>query len=430
MKLFFLFAFTLASYFTCLAKEDGYTITLNLTNNHAQKVYLCCYYGNSNKLLDVDSAMLTAENQTIVFRRVTKIFGGLYNLNFKNIAERDFIIYNENEFTINIDNNDVTKLTFIGSDENNDYQTLLNANEDKKELKKELFQKKHPTSIATKIMNVAYDIRQSILYHSTIEILKPTYLHDSRLIISPILDEALTQYIKGITQVPDSFNTAVDAVLSQLTCDEPMYKYVFKFYVKYITLHMSNGMDESYPYLVNKYIVNNTCKFLDSNATTVYKVQASNNVKMLLNKPSPNVVLKDKNGVEQNLLNESKKADYTLLAFFDEDCKHCKKRMPEMDQLADSLSKVYNLKIIKYSVLNANTSVEKWQAFFIENNINTNWIHTADFEKKGTHKQDFYAYSNPSFFLIDNKGILVGKEINKAGFERLAKMKSEESRKK
>ncbi|MEN9002655.1 MAG: thioredoxin family protein, partial [Flavobacteriales bacterium] len=101
------------------------------------------------------------------------------------------------------------------------------------------------------------------------------------------------------------------------------------------------------------------------------------------------------------------KNDYTFIAFYDPDCFHCQKAMPKLSALFSDLKKNKNIKIATIGMLNAYDQMG-WSTFITRNNMQ-NWINLYSKDPNKAYQDDYNSYSNPRFFLLDSKGILLSR---------------------
>ena len=140
------------------------------------------------------------------------------------------------------------------------------------------------------------------------------------------------------------------------------------------------------------------------------------------NKKTPEITLIDKDNKEYSLSSIHPNFDYTFVAFYSPTCHHCQQTMPFANSTFETLKNKYpNKKIQLIAVLN-DPDESKWQSFIVERKI-SNWLNLKSNDSKRTYQNDFNAYSNPNFFLIDKKGIVLLKSFNPMAIEELIKNK-------
>jgi thiol-disulfide isomerase/thioredoxin len=102
------------------------------------------------------------------------------------------------------------------------------------------------------------------------------------------------------------------------------------------------------------------------------------------------------------------KARYTILAFWDPTCSHCKVEVPELHHIYDSL-KTKGVSIEVFAV-GIESDPELWKKFIREHNLD--WINVTD-PANQTRFRDFYdIYSTPVIYLLDDQKRIIAKRLD------------------
>jgi hypothetical protein len=124
------------------------------------------------------------------------------------------------------------------------------------------------------------------------------------------------------------------------------------------------------------------------------------------------MILKDTGNKDQNLHEFAKQNNFTVIMFYDPTCEHCKVEVPKMDSVLNFLLAKYNIKIGRYAVCNEpNMPLPVWQDFIKTYKLSTNYVH-VNLGANLPLRKSYDAFTNPIFYLIDNKGILMGKKVS------------------
>ncbi|HUC80300.1 MAG TPA: DUF4369 domain-containing protein, partial [Flavisolibacter sp.] len=114
---------------SALSAQTGYEIKVTLKPFKNQYVYLGHYYGK--QLPIIDSVKLDATS-TAVFKGPKKLGGGIYLIGFPDRANRfEFLIGDEQKFSIVADTANLNAISFTGSQENvafRAYQDFMTKN--------------------------------------------------------------------------------------------------------------------------------------------------------------------------------------------------------------------------------------------------------------------------------------------------------------
>jgi len=251
-------------------------------------------------------------------------------------------------------------------------------------------------------------------------------LGDVRLLRTPFYEKKLNYYLDNlIVPIPDSVFKEVDNFIQISRADTFLFKYMlttlFNYYAnsKYLT------MDAVYAYIAEKYYIPEAVwsdkKFLEDLKVRLVKIKP-----LLIGKPAPDIQLVrvadehfmiaaedtslKKNpyvGEFFNLKNIS--ANYILLYFWESDCGHCKKSIPELHRIYTEL-KSKGVQVVAVHMLSGIPGKEKWVDFVTANNI-YGWINAwnpYDF----SYRETYDVNSSNILFLIDKNKKILAKHIS------------------
>jgi thiol-disulfide isomerase/thioredoxin len=160
-----------------------------------------------------------------------------------------------------------------------------------------------------------------------------TDLADPRMMRTPFLFQKIDHYVQKMTvQHPDSISLAVDRVLEMARPSEE----TFKFYLIHLlnTFAKSNfvGMDAVYVHIALKYYAAGQAPWTEEEQLVKIIDNAKRLEPLLIGKIAPDIEMQTQAGEKITL--HKFKSPFTVLFFWDPDCGHCKKSMPEMVQFA------------------------------------------------------------------------------------------------
>jgi len=125
-----------------------------------------------------------------------------------------------------------------------------------------------------------------------------------------------------------------------------------------------------------------------------------------------NMILKDTAGQMQNLQEFASQNKFTLIVFYDPTCEHCKVELPKMDSTINLLENTYNIKVGRYAVCNEpSLPLSIWKDFIVKYNLSKNYIN-VNLGNNMDLRKSYDAFTNPIFYLVNNKGILLGKKLS------------------
>lgn len=239
-----------------------------------------------------------------------------------------------------------------------------------------------------------------------------TNWRDKQLIFTPVFKPLLQEYVNYYPLIGDSIMVAVQQVMKAIDCKSISYPYVMEHFGKLLqNRNIQNNVD-IYLSFIKQYIQSDPCKVIKPAIKNKYLKDLKDLSQLKLDAPIMEMKLKDTASIEQSIYDFSKKYDYTVIAFYDPDCDHCQREVPEMDRAIKYIQNSYQLRIGRYYVLNAPvTSDALWKNFIKKYQITEHSMHVSITEN-GNLRDIFDAYSNPVFHLIDNKSRLKAKKIS------------------
>ena len=244
------------------------------------------------------------------------------------------------------------------------------------------------------------------------EFIKQFDFKSPKLLFTPNLRAVLTEYFSYYPLQADSISKGVDTVMKAVDCKMFMAKYVVDYLTKLLKNREIVNNTEAYKKFMQSYLLNDKCKVLDAKQKTTYKEEIANISILSLKDTCVNMILKDTSNKPQNLQEFAKQFSFTVIIFYDPTCEHCKVELPNMDSTLNLLYAKYNIKIGRYAVCNEpNLPASIWKEFINTYKLSNNYMH-VNLGANVEIRKSYDAFTNPIFYLIDNKGILMGKKLS------------------
>jgi peroxiredoxin len=458
------------SYFALLQMQagSGYNLKVTVQNNTDSILYVCHYYGVGKTVYKDDSCRLTKGTTTATYKSDKKLVGGIYILLFGDRSSQlEFLLNDGDKMDIAFDRtNIIPSAKFTNSPDNDhfyeyqryigdvskrfqDLQTELGTaktkadtaklNEKNKKLNKEVndyrlnFVAKYPKSLGSLVFNALQEpeVPEKMPMLADGKTKDSTYgyryfkshywdkfdFKDERLVYTPLFDPKLESYFtRLVIQTPDSFNKEADKFLKNFDEKQELFKYSLWWLTRHAETTKVMGMDESFVYLVEKYYMTGKAPWLEDSNLQKYITQAQKLSPNVIGKQAPEINIPDINEKNVSLTSIVKNADFTIVAFYDPTCHHCQQEIPSVDSLVRIMNKKRKIQI--YGVENAQED-EKWKKFIIDKKLGTFWTHLHDPYGVGKYRTNYNVYSNPIFYLLDNKGTIVGKRFDHTNLEGL-----------
>ncbi len=438
----FLFVKTVAGFSS--VDEAGYRIQFNIKGLSKDSVYYLANHFADKYLLE-DTAHADTRGM-IIFSRKEKLKGGLYTLLYSRQPLLDFIVDQEQEFSIESELNGLLKnLKIRGSEENRAYYAYtevttakqvelgnltrrlgaLKGNADsatvisskmlllQNELRtyKRSFVTLHPRTLLEKMYNALDDISipdsQSDGMYLHAHYLDNYDFSDERLLRTPILVNALKIYMNNLTvQTPDSLCAAADLVVGRARAG----KETFKFAVYWITSTYETmpvlGMEGVFVHMVDKYYATGQCYWSSNSETARLMHQARTLKNLLIGKFASDVNGQDSAHLPVHLYGVH--ARFTLLYFWNYACPHCQVITPQLRDWYHKSGKARGAEV--FAVCTENNE-EEWKKYIQQKQLDWNNV----FEPGGIdeYRNLFNITETPKLFILDSeKKILCNRTMN------------------
>lgn len=216
---------------------------------------------------------------------------------------------------------------------------------------------------------------------------------DPTLIRSSVFTSAMMDYLQRYTEYSeDGFHESIDFMLAFANQDQQVYEFCLNFLLEVFNLV---GPDVIFDYLVENYLLEGGCS--DAEISDDFKDIAEGYRKLMPGNKAPEFKIQD------TLRNEVSSLDlYTdslnLLFFWSSQCGHCHEAIPE-------LIKLTGLNVIAISL---DTNEEDWLNYIDQYKLP--FHHYSELKGwDGEVNKLFKAHKTPSYFLINNLGIITYK---------------------
>lgn len=240
-------------------------------------------------------------------------------------------------------------------------------------------------------------------------------LNDPNFIRTPIFHNKLVQYYtRTIVQHPDSLIKNGDEFLQRMNPKEDLFRYSLVYMLNEMAKSKIMGFDAVYTHLVNNYYAKGYTPWVDS--VQLYKIIERGKIlePLLIGKKARNLNLADSTLKQYRSLYDLKNR-FTIVAFWDPDCGHCKKEIP---RLAEVYHKMKNdgIDIETYSVgIFDIAEMDKWTTFIKDNKLD--WINVADPYHRDNFRYEWDIQSTPQIYILDSEKRIKAKRIGVENIE-------------
>ena len=256
-------------------------------------------------------------------------------------------------------------------------------------------------------------------------------LKDARFLRTPVYDEKVKAYLsRVIPQIPDTVNAEIDKLLTIAEADKDIFRYMLITMFNYAASSQIMGFDAVYAHVAEKWYLPKAnfedTAFVRKTKQTVEKLKP-----LLLGKtapdfqvmwvPSDHFTVAQTDSVARNnphigsMIKLSQiDSKYTILAFWEADCHHCQKQIPE---LYDVYKKIKNqgVKVVSVHMLGGIEGKKKWINFVNDHGM-YDWINAWN-PYDYSYKKIYDISVTPAIFILDKDKKIIAKRIDPVQIE-------------
>jgi thiol-disulfide isomerase/thioredoxin len=444
---------------TLLSSAQGYDIKVKINGMKDSSIYLGYYF--ADKTYVKDTIKLDAAGSG-TFKGKEKLDGGMYFIVLPNktIAWEMLISDNQN-FSVTADTgNFISSLKFKGSEENaafNEYQRFISLQNKKMAEYQKRIKENEKNTDSTKVINESIssldkDVRAKWDFYiekypktflanflkaqqfpqipdfvapanvtnkdSAIQMLKYLYnkdhyfdavdFSDARLLRTNLIYNRMNTFFTKIILHPDSIIKEGDIIIKKSKANSEVFRYCAEFLLnlRYSTQRMD--MDKILVHFGEKYFLTGEATWVDS--TRMEKIRE----RVIATKPNyigliaPDIKVLTIDNKIQNL--HQIKAKYTILAFWEPSCGHCKKMIPKLHEVYNQLfEKKLDIKVL--AVFTQVKEKEDWEKFIEEHALN-DFINAYDPYGWSDFRKKYDIISTPVIYILDQNKKIIAKRID------------------
>jgi hypothetical protein len=247
-------------------------------------------------------------------------------------------------------------------------------------------------------------------------------LTDDGMLRTPVFKGKLEYYIgKLIVQHPDTLIPAIDELCSRIEKAGAMelYKYVVWWNTNHHEESKIMCMDKVLHHMAQNYYCAGKCYWADSALTAKMCEHAGKIGPTVCGAISPNMDLVDTTFARNYELHKIN-SPVTVVVFWDHTCGHCKKEIPKLKLMYDSM-KERGVEV--YSVY-TQADWEGWKEYIRANGLS--WLNVMDAFNKATYREDYNIISTPQVYMLDHNKMIRFKNPPADNVGRIAEIMLEE----
>lgn len=231
-------------------------------------------------------------------------------------------------------------------------------------------------------------------------------LTDDRLLRTPFFTKKINKYFdESVPQVADS--VAAEAIrLIEMCRPNPD---MFRFFVStmYNRVNQSNimGMDAALVKIADRYYLSGQADWADDKFIEDLRENVNGIRYTLIGLKAPDMKMPSVGG-EWFQLSEIK-APYTVLAFWEPSCGHCKKEIPHLKTAVYDKFAQYGVKVFAVYV---QVDEAPWKEFIEEHQLE-DFINVYDPYGRSRYRQYYHIKSTPTLFVLDKDKTIVAKKL-------------------
>ncbi len=461
----FWFSILIAFIITGSLSGQSHKIEIHLKGMTDSTLLIAYHYGEQKFIYDT----LTSDNNEY-FELIGEdtIPGGVYLVVLPDMKYFEFLISDDQDFSISTDVNDlIASLEFKGSKENSAFleyqrflmqlnktnyetrekmkslinesdslailQSIIDNNNKKLETYLEELHKQFPDSFIGDLVYAMappqvpdFDIPENHINKDSLKMaLSYGYYRDhffdnlnfsnSKLIRTPILQNKLDTYFnKVLIQYPDSIIPQIHVTADKARVNEEIFQYVVIFILNNYLESKIMGMDEVFVDVAETYYLSGEAYWSDSVYLEKLRDRVSKTKPNLLGAKAQELKMETITG-EWVSLHETT-AKYTILYFWEPNCGFCKTETPKLYELF----KKYQDQGLAVFAIDTQGDRKQWEDYV--NEYGFDWINAWD-----PHQQTYFRYyydihSTPTLYLLDKDKTIIAKRID---VDQLSKMLGE-----
>lgn len=440
------------------ATTKGMNIKLTVKGLENSEMILANYLGDKQYVKDTFKFDSKA---VITLKADTMLQGGVYLAVFPAMGNRYFeFIISESQFALETDTNDLTgHMKVLNSKENtlfyDDMRFLSRMKQESDSLSKIYREAKDPAAkekalaqlrtIDSKVKEQRNNIisqNPDLFYGKLIKAMKDidvpdfprdaagkvidsawqwryykahywdnTDLQDDRLLRCPVLHNKLKTFMTQTTvQHPDSIIVSGEDVLSKTDKKGEMYRYILTYIFNEMANSKVMGFDAAYVHFGKEYF----CKadmtpWIDTAKRFKICDRVTRLEPVLVGKQAQRLILWTDSTETQWKSLYDVKAKYTVVAFWDPDCGHCKKEMPVLAEAYHNLKKMgISVEVFSPAIMDMD-NYKDWIEFIQKNNMD--WINVCDAKRHNNFRWEWDIQSTPQLYILDAGKKIVARRI-------------------
>jgi thiol-disulfide isomerase/thioredoxin len=241
--------------------------------------------------------------------------------------------------------------------------------------------------------------------------------YDGRLAYTTFFEDKLDKYFNQlVVPQPDSVIKEIDHMLSFASANTEMNRFLLVKFINRYLVQKYMWEDAIFVHLFEKYFANTHYDWLTDKGLKTITDRAYSLMANIMGSPAADIQLPDTSNVEVSLY--KLESPFTVVAFWDPTCSHCKEMMPRLDSFYQAKWKAEGLKIFALAKETEGTK-KTWTDFIREHNLGewTNVYYSKADEKARvdagipSYSQYYDVMTFPTIYLLDKDKRIIAKKL-------------------
>jgi len=235
---------------------------------------------------------------------------------------------------------------------------------------------------------------------------------DNRLARTPFLVGRILGFFDHYTlPEPDSINAAAERVIERSRVNDEMFQLcLVSIFNKYARSKIM-AHELVYVNLAKKYYISGVADWITEEQKQTFTERITKMEPTLLGKKAPEIIISDLEGRTRKLSEITGSNEYTVLIFWNSGCGHCKKEMPHLKAVYDTiLSPLADMEVFAIST---ELETDEWTKFITENELITEgWTHAHDPFGRNPMRVLYNIETTPVVIVLDQDQKIMAKRIS------------------
>lgn len=426
-KIFIISIFVIFSF--CNSNSQGYKIRIEVKGAENKDVWLVYYYEDQYGTVE---KLQFDEKGIVTFTGDKKLDGGIYLISIDQTGYFDFLVTEDQDFTLITDTTDfVLNMKVKGSEENSIFYEYQQEIAKKTIKKNELEKKKELTIDSTELKQI--DVEISIInnylsnsWKETSEKYPNSFLSillkamntfeatdiddpfgnvdfsEPKLIRTPFFYNIIRYHIATYIEAGSSKIIEENKKLLEKCTNDTVYQYVATYLLNFYRTFIKAGINEVFVDLADNHFLNGNGYWLDSTAVELISEQTEIFRASFIGQKAYDFKVLSTEGDSIQVLDFD--TEFRFIFFWSIGCGHCEDAAKIVKQHREEIE------AMNIDILGINTDIkqiENWKSYIEEQGFS--WLQGVDIAENYRFKEYYYVASTPLLYVIDKNHIIANK---------------------